>query len=95
MDQRNVLLSMIAQFLDGQWSLSEFDRQFYSYYIDELPASGGLPDEEHQFFSRVHEKLDWTGADVSTDDRRDGWINEQEFRDWLQHELRLHLVPRE
>ena len=95
MDQRNVLLSMIGQFLNSQWSLSEFDRQFYSYYIDEHPADGGLPDTEHQFFSRVQEKLDWTSAEVSRHDRRDGWMNEQEFREWLQHELQLHLVSRE
>lgn len=43
--------------------------------------------DEHEFFSTVCEKLDYTSnTEPDPEDRQYGWINPDEFRKWLTRE---------
>ncbi|MBE9156080.1 hypothetical protein IQ265_04420 [Nodosilinea sp. LEGE 06152] len=52
------LLSMINTLVAGKYGVPEFEKDYYDFYLDEVPNSA-LNDEESEFFGSVQEKLDW------------------------------------
>lgn len=82
MDYQAALLALIDEFLAGTLTFDDLERRFTDYFIDEMrddDISAGCFD----FFSRVHEKLSWTGPDVDEASRGYGWIDPTEFSQWL------------
>ena len=59
-DYKKIMLNMIRLLLDGGWSVPEFEAAYYFFYVDRIPENSSLTDRDHEFFSLVHETLDWT-----------------------------------
>lgn len=85
-DYRAVLLDMIRKLLTGSWSVPEFRANYYDFVIDGVPDYE-LSDIEETFFSGVQEKLDWVDSRPDAESRKHGWINHDEFIEWLKNEL--------
>jgi hypothetical protein len=84
-----LLLAMIDRLLSGDMSFKDFSRDYYSYYLDGLPDEA-LTDQQHEFFSAVHERLDWTGEAPDEESRRYGWMDPGEYIDWLRGQRALY-----
>ncbi|NIR46333.1 MAG: hypothetical protein GWN99_17940 [Gemmatimonadetes bacterium] len=77
---------MIQRVASGEWSVSEFDRSYYDYFLDEA-APESLTGRELEFFGAVQEKLDWVDESPDSESRSYGWMDHQEFREWVKEEL--------
>jgi hypothetical protein len=86
MTHRDELLRMIERLVSGEWSVPEFEAAYYEYYLDEV-NDDSLSDRESEFFGAVHEKLDWTDKAPDPESRAYGWVDHDEFREWLQVQL--------
>lgn len=82
---------MIDEFLSGGCTFEEFVAKYYWCYLDEVPDKG-LTDYDHEFFGLVQEKIDWTGEDPPESDRKDGWMDRAEYRDWLRQSLKEYKI---
>ena len=69
-------------FLSGQLSFPEFQAAYAAYYIDE-EADADFSPAEIDHYGGVHEKAEWTSVSPPIEDRKYGWINTSEFREWL------------
>ena len=78
-DHRATLLGMIDDLIEGRWSLSDFEEQFYWYFHDQLPA-GALEASELDFFFEVAEKLDRVVDDPSVGPKLKGWLDAERSR---------------
>ena len=81
-DYQAALLALIDEFLAGKLTFDDLERRFTGYFIDEM-HDDDISAESLDFFSRVHEKLSWTGPDVDKESRGYGWIDPAEFSQWL------------
>ena len=88
---RQKLLGMIDDFLAGRATHDEFVANFYLFYLEEVPWEA-LTDYDHDFFALVQEKIEWTGDDPPEVDRKDGWMDREEYRDWLRQSLKEYLI---
>jgi hypothetical protein len=84
-DYPNVLLGMIDKFLREEWDFDTFNSNFYFYFVDDVPEDA-MPDAQYEFFSKVHEKLDWTSESPDCESRRYGSVDPDQFRGWLAAE---------
>jgi hypothetical protein len=80
---------MIHRVLSGEWSVYDFEREYYPLVTDGMPADALSPEDEN-FFAAVQEKLDWTAEFPSEEDRESGWLDHAEYVQWLRTELHLH-----
>jgi len=86
MTHRDELLRMIHRLVSGEWSVPEFEGAYYEYYLEEV-THDSLSDQEFEFFGTVQEKLDWTDEAPDPESRAYGWIDHEEFRQWVQAQL--------
>jgi hypothetical protein len=84
-DYQAALLALIDEFLAGALTFDDLETQFSDCFIEELHEDD-ISAESFDFFSRVHEKLSWTGPVVDKKDRSYGWIDPAEFSRWLSSE---------
>ena len=70
---------MVQRLVRGEWDVPTFERAFYMFYVDEVPQAA-LGERDHEFFSLLQERLDWTTADPRPADRAYGWQNHAEYR---------------
>jgi hypothetical protein len=82
-DFKRTLTDMIDRLLAGVWTVEEFRRAYYDFWVDEVPR-GILSEDEEEFFSGVQEKLDWTSASPTDDEKRHGWLTLEEYVDWVR-----------
>jgi hypothetical protein len=87
MDYKGQLLAMIDRLVSGEWSVPEFEKQYYFFYLDQVPDDALPDDRDFAFFAMVQEKLDWTDGAPDAQSRRDGWLNHEEYRCWVTEEL--------
>jgi hypothetical protein len=83
MDYRALLLHKIHNLISGTWEVPEFEREYYRYFLDEIP-DGVLTQNEMEFFGLVQEQLDWISEAPSEIERRDGWRSYSEYVEWLK-----------
>lgn len=83
MQYRKTLLEKINNLIDGTWHVPEFEREYYRYYLDEVP-NNALNEREDLFFGWVQEKLDWTSENPSEEEKKFGWFNHIEYIDWVK-----------
>ena len=83
MNYREQLLQKINNLINGSWTVPEFEKQYYMFYIDQVPDEG-LTDKEREFFGSVQEKLDYVVENPPTEDRQYGYINYAEYVEWLK-----------
>ena len=70
---------MVQRLVRGEWDVPTFERAFYMFYVDDVPEAA-LGEREHEFFSLLQERLDWTEADPGPESRAYGWQNHEEYR---------------
>jgi len=85
MDHLAALHAMIDRLLASESTFADFDRTFGVYYYEHLPVDV-MRSAAAAFVSTVVEKLEFTIENPSADDRAEGWLDPQEFLDWLRHE---------
>ena len=85
MDYQAALLALIDEFLAGTLTFDDLETQFSDRFIDEL-HDDDISAESFEFFSRVQEKLSWTGPVIDKKERSYGWIDPAEFSRWLRSE---------
>lgn len=83
MDWQDQLINRIDKLLDGTYSVDEFREHYYFFFLDDVPDEA-LNDEELEFFSDIQEKLDWTDKNPDDESRSFGWINNEEYIQWLK-----------
>ena len=87
MDYASRMLAMIDDVLTGRASIEAFARTYQELYIEMVPDTAPLTDDQWGFFVMVHERLDWTdfspgGPDAES--RRYGWWDSSECLAWLR-----------
>jgi hypothetical protein len=86
-DYDSEMLGMIDDFLAGRASIEAFARAYQEFYIEMIPETAPLTDDQWGFFDMVHERLDWTEFSPSGPDaesRRYGWWDSSEYLAWLR-----------
>ena len=83
MDYIAALLERIDWLLNGDLSVLEFREQYYDFYLEQVPDES-LSDRDAQFFGAVQEKLDWTDENPDSESRSDGWMNHNEYIEWVR-----------
>ena len=80
---RAELISLVRKLVEGRIQLADFESRYYDFYIEQVPDSA-LTEREHEFFGLIQEALDWTTVSPTVEDRGFGWMDEREYRDWVQ-----------
>jgi hypothetical protein len=87
-DYQSAMLTIIDNFLAGRASMEAFARAYQEFYIDVVPETAPLTDDQWGFFGMVHERLDWTDwsnpAGPDAEGRRYGWWDASEYLTWLR-----------
>ncbi len=82
------MLQMIDRLVGGEWSVDRFHDAFYDFYLEKVPHEQ-LRAEALEFFGGVQEKLDWTRKTPTEEERRYGWLDEDEFIEWVRTQRAL------
>ncbi len=69
MDCKDQLLAMIDRLVSGEWSVPEFEKQYYFFCLIQVPDDALPDDRDFAFFAMVQEKLDWTNAAPDAESR--------------------------
>lgn len=84
-DFRAELGELADSFLACKLTFDDFQAAYSRRFIDEMPDAA-LSSEELDYFGQIHEKAEWTSAAPPESDRKDGWLDIDEFKQWLaQH----------
>jgi len=83
MNYKKILLEKINNLINGTWSLPEFEKEYYQYFLEQVPDDG-LSMIESEFFALVQENLDWTAENPDDQDKKYGYYNYQEYISWLK-----------
>jgi hypothetical protein len=86
MDYKKELINKINKLLKKEITVPEFEDKYYLYFLDEIPDDA-LSDNDNEFFSEIQEKLDWVSEKPEEDERKYGWINYEEFIEWLKTKM--------
>ncbi len=71
-------MGQIDKLLDGQLIFQDFNRDFWSYYIKNVPSKD-LTKEEDDFFAEIQETFDWTAEKPTDEERGYGYMDWQQF----------------
>ncbi len=83
MDYKTILLEKINNLTNGTWSVLEFEKEYYQYFLDQVPGNA-MNTIETEFFSLVQEKLDWTAENPDEQDKKYGYYDYLEYIAWLK-----------
>ena len=84
-EYQRLLTEMIGRLVSGEWSVKDFRRAYYDFWLEQVPT-GLLSSEEEDFFSAIQEGLEWTTEQPTEEERGYGWMDEQEYVDWVKLE---------
>ena len=77
------LARVVTMYLGGEIGFDEFEAFYSGLFLDEMPE-GQLSDAELDLYGSIIEKLSWTSASPTDEERELGWIDRREFRLWLK-----------
>ncbi len=80
----NQLRDRINKLLSREYSVEEFREAYYMFFIDEVPEDALLEDT-YDYFSDIQQKLDWVTEKPDEDERKYGWIDNEEFVKWVEN----------
>ncbi len=69
---------MVNNLVTGVWTVSEFRKNYYDFYLEEVPDEA-LSDDEAEFFSGIQEKLDWVDESPDFESQSAGWLDHEQF----------------
>lgn len=94
MDYKKLLLEKIEKLIENKMSVSEFEKEYYMFYVDKVPDNV-LTDYDSDFFGYVQEKLDWVAEKPDDEERKYGWINYDEYVEWVKRQLKNYKEGKE
>ena len=77
-----ILMEMAKAFLDGSMPFDQFETAYREYYFGKAAEKLQLRDEI-DLYGDIIERLDWTARSPGKIDRQDGWMDRDQFREWL------------
>jgi hypothetical protein len=81
-DSLATLDALIAGFLAGTTPFETLEAQFSPCYLF-LPDDAFPGVEAEVWYGVVHERIEWTTAEPSPEQKEFGWMSHAEFRAWL------------
>lgn len=87
MDHKKYLLETLQNAIDGKIDYNQFGDAFYSYYITKV-GDDELTKEDHNFFTEVQEKFEYTVIEPPEEDRKYGYVSYNEFIEWLVGQIK-------
>ena len=82
---RQKMVYMIKKLIEGHWSVDEFEKNYYLYFIDIVPDNYLSEAEEIDFFGVIQEKLDWITLNPDQESREYGWISHVEYIEFVKN----------
>lgn len=82
-EAERLLLERIDRYLTGRDAFDAFVDAYYYFFVDGVPENT-LDESAYRYFAGIQEKLDFASAAPTTEERSDGWISADEFKDWLR-----------
>ena len=89
-EYKEMLEDMINRLLSGQWSVPKFKAEFYMFYLEEVPGEV-LSEDEWRFYSAILAGLDRTAAVPDLLSRQSGWLNYQQYIEWVWHQRQQYI----
>lgn len=87
-DSLETLDRLIDGYLAGSITFETLESQFAPCYL--FMPEEGFPDVETEvWYGVVHERIEWTRAEPSTEEKAFGWTSIDEFRAWLESVVRI------
>lgn len=86
-DSLDTLDRLIGGFLAGSLPFETLEAQYAPCYLF-MPDDAFADVETEVWYGVVHERIDWTRAAPSDEERTFGWVSIDEFRAWLQDAVR-------
>ncbi|MDZ4259570.1 MAG: hypothetical protein U0974_09125 [Gemmatimonadales bacterium] len=86
-DPKAQLDELITIYLNGGSTFDSFQRDYSRILIDDA-VDADFSMDEIDYYGDVHEKAEWTAEDLLEEERAVGWIDESQFREWLQAHVR-------
>jgi len=83
MDYRKILLDKVNKLISKEWAVPQFEKEYYSYYLNEVPEKA-LNNDELMFFGEIQEKLDWTAEKLSNLERYYGWLDFDQYLEYVK-----------
>lgn len=87
MNYKRELLNKISNLLEGKWDVPTFEKEYYFYYLHEVPDNA-LTVDESLFFAYIKEKLDYVDENPDEESRKYGYINHPEYIEWLREKMK-------
>jgi hypothetical protein len=86
-DSLHTLDRLIDGYLAGSITFETLESQFSPAYL--FMPEEAFPDVETEvWYGVIHERLEWTRAEPSAEEKAFGWTSIHEFRAWLQTAVR-------
>jgi len=92
-DPTNKIYSIINKSIKGIIGLSTFQRQFEELYLDQ-PGYSIVSEKDVRFYNEILEKIGWTSDSPSEKEKDMGWIDYEEFREWLRERYEAYAKER-
>jgi hypothetical protein len=86
-DTLATLDALIDGYLAGTTSFETLESQFSPCYLF-LPEDAFSDVETEVWYGVVHERIEWTTAEPSPEQKSFGWMSVGEFRAWLEGAVR-------
>jgi hypothetical protein len=82
-DSLDTLDRLIDDYLAGSISFQTLESQFSPCYL--FMPEDAFPDVETEvWYGVVHERIEWTRAEPTAEEKAFGWMSIDEFRAWLE-----------
>lgn len=81
-EYRQKMLGMVKDMLLKKQSVRDFEKEFYFFFLDDVP-SDALEEDDEEFFIEIKDKLEMLSESPTEEDRKYGYIKEDEFFQWI------------
>lgn len=85
MNFKEELIKKINRLLEGKITVPEFHDEYYMFFVKE--AGKDLTVDDNLFFGDIQEKLDYVVENPEKEDREVGYINYEEYINWLKGKM--------
>ncbi|HEX6372718.1 MAG TPA: hypothetical protein VF006_27605 [Longimicrobium sp.] len=86
-DSLDTLDRLIDGFLAGSITFQTLESRFAPCYLF-MPEEAFADVETEVWYGVIHERIEWTSAAPSPEERAFGWISIDDFRAWLRTAIR-------
>ena len=91
MNFKENLMEKIENLLNGNWSVNQFDEEYYYYYLNHV-SEEKLSEKELEFFGSIQEQLEWTTQNPDKQSREYGWMDYHDFIHWVRKQQKLFKI---